>query len=80
MKHIIVMGISLVLLTAGTALAVKPDNPGGGDKFDAEAAIQAETDARTTADADLQNQINDNVLGSLRTLPSFKQTLMRYHL
>ena len=59
MRKVLVIGVSLVLLTAGSALAAKPDNP-GGDKFDAEAAIQAETDARIDADADLQSQI-DNI-------------------
>lgn len=32
MRNILLIGISLVLLTAGTALAVKPDNPGGDKK------------------------------------------------
>lgn len=61
MRKILLIVVSLVLLTAGTASAVKPENP-GGDKFDAEAAIQAETDARIAADGDLQNQIYHNVL------------------
>ena len=32
MRNILLIGISLVLLTAGNALAVKPDNPGGDKK------------------------------------------------
>jgi hypothetical protein len=56
MRNILLIGISFVLLTAGTALATKGYNSGGG-KFDAEAAIQAEKNARIAADADLQNQI-----------------------
>jgi len=58
----LIMGIICLLVasTAGTALAVKPDNPGG--KVDLEAALQAETDARIAADTDLQNQIDENRL------------------
>ena len=61
MRNILLIGISLVLLTAGTALAGK-----GGNKppeVNYEAMINAETQARIDADADLQNKINDNVLG-----------------
>jgi hypothetical protein len=57
MRKILALCIALVLLTAGTALAVKPDHPGSG-KGD----LETETQARIDADADLQNQINDNVL------------------
>ena len=58
MKKAVLMLIVLFVIP-NVALAVKPDNPGGG-KFDAEAALQAETDARIAADADLQTQI-DNI-------------------
>ena len=57
MRTILALCLSVFLVTSGTALAVKPDNP-GGSKFDAEAAIQAETDARIAADADLQGQLD----------------------
>jgi len=57
-RNIILIGVSLILLTAGTALAVKPENPGGG-KDDLEAALQDEIDARIDADAALQIKIDN---------------------
>jgi hypothetical protein len=54
MKKILVIGVCLILVTAVTALAGKPVKP---PPVDYEALIDAETDARIAADADLQTQI-----------------------
>jgi len=56
MKNIFVITISLILLTAGTVLAVKPEDPGG--KVDLEAALEAETQARIDGDTALQEQVD----------------------
>ena len=56
-KRLIVIGFSLVLLTSGTALAVKPEKP---PKVDLEAMIETETQERIDADNGLTTAIDDN--------------------
>ena len=57
MKNIFLLCFGLFLLTATSALAVKPDIP---PKVDFEAELQAEIEPEKAADADLQNQ-KDNI-------------------